>query len=40
MKRPFFWLIAALLLLLALGIWLLVMGVKTPPFAAPWITSM
>lgn len=28
-------LIAALLLLLALGVWLLVLGLTTPPFATP-----
>ncbi len=39
-SRPFGWLMAALLLLLALGIWLLVLGVRTSPFSMPFITSM
>lgn len=40
MKRPFFWLMAVLIMLLVLGVWLLVLGVRTPPFAAYGITSM
>lgn len=37
-KRRSFWfsmLMLALLLLLALGVWLLVIGLTTPPFAVP-----
>ena len=40
MKRPFFWLMAVLIMLLALGVWLLVLGVRTPPVAVHGITSM
>lgn len=40
MKRPFFYLMAVLFLLLALGVWLLVLGVSASPFALPFATSM
>ena len=40
MKRPFFWLMFSLALLLALGVWLLVLGVRSSPFASPFVSSM
>lgn len=40
MKRPFFWLMAILLMLLALGVWLLVLGIRTSPLAASGMTVM
>jgi len=40
LKHSFFWLMAALMLLLALGVWLLALGVQTSPFASPFVSSM
>lgn len=40
MKKPFFWLMTALFALLALGIWLLVMGIQSSPFASPFASSI
>lgn len=40
MKRSFFWLIAAFVLLLALGVWLLMLGVRGAPFTSPFATSL
>ena len=40
MSRSFRLLLAALLALLALGIWLLVLGVRTSPFSVPFVSSI
>lgn len=40
MKRPFFWLMLTLLLLFALGIWLLALGIQSAPLASPFVSSM
>ena len=40
MKRPFFWLMAFFTLLLALGVFLLVLGIQSSPFASPFVSSM
>lgn len=39
-KRPFFWLMVILTLLFALGFWLMVLGLRTAPFALPGAASM
>jgi len=39
-SRSFWWLMAALLLLLALGVWLLVVGIQTSPFSTPFVSSI
>lgn len=40
MRKPFFWLMALFMLMLALGVWLLVTGIQTSPFASPFVSSM
>lgn len=40
MKKPFFWLMALFTLVLVLGVWLVVMGVQSSPFASPFASSM
>lgn len=40
MNKPFFWLMALFTLLLALGIWLVVLGVRSSPFASPFVSAM
>lgn len=40
MKKPFFWLIAFFMLLFGLGVWLLVMGIRSSPLAFPFVSSM
>ena len=40
MKRSFFWLMAFFTLLLALGVFLLVLGIQSSPFASPFVSSM
>ena len=40
MKRSFGMLMLVLLAVLALGIWLLVTGIRTSPYAMPFTTSM
>jgi len=39
-RKPFFWLMALFMLMLALGVWLLVTGIHTSPFASPFVSSM
>ena len=40
MTRSFRWLMLLLLGLLILGIWLWVMGVRSSPYALPFVSSM
>jgi len=40
MSRSFLWWLIALGVLLALGIWLFVLGVTASPYASPLSTSM
>ena len=40
MSRPFAWLMILLLLMLALGVWLLVLGIHSSPFSTPFVSSI